>query len=99
MRFNYTHYDLGFLEADTVVEVTLKGSDANVQLLDDECYDNFKAGKQYICIGGLVTKSPVRMKVPFSKRWHVTVDMRGLTGTVQSSVRVLANTLPEYNPQ
>src|SRR5690606_10243895 len=44
---------------------------------------------RYSYLGGLVQRSPHRMQVPRSGHWHVTVDMRGLRGTVRSGVRVL----------
>lgn len=91
---NFTHYDLGNLSSGQIVEVTLSGSAANVRLMDSSNFSSFKAGRQHRYIGGLVKQSPYRMQVPSSGRWHVTVDMNGLRGTVRSSARVLPGALP-----
>lgn len=91
---NFTHYDMGQLSSGQVVEVTLSGSAANVRLMDSSNFSSFKAGRQHRYIGGLVKRSPYRMQVPSSGRWHVTVDMIGLRGTVRSSARVLPGALP-----
>lgn len=91
---NFTHYDMGQLSAGQVVEVTLTGSAANVRLMDSPNFSSFKAGRQHRYHGGLVKQSPYRIPVPSSGRWHVTVDMNGLRGTVRSGVRVLPGALP-----
>lgn len=91
---NFTHYDLGQLSAGQIVEITLSGSAANVRLMDSSNFSAFKAGRQHRYHGGLVKQSPHRISVPSSGRWHVTVDMNGLRGTVRSSARVLPGVLP-----
>ena len=85
----FTHYRLGHVAGGAVVEVTLRGSAANVRLLDQSNFNNFKAGRQHRYHGGLVRKSPFRIRVPRSGTWHVTVDMQGLRGTVRSGIRVI----------
>lgn len=92
MQFNY--YDLGHLDRGQIVEVTLQGSAANVRLMDSSNYQSFKNGRQHRYHGGLARQSPVRLAVPSSGRWYVTVDMQGLRGTVRSGVRVLPGALP-----
>lgn len=86
---NFTHYDLHYLEAGSVVVVTLQGSAANVRLMDSSSFNDYRQGRRHRYFGGLATQSPVRIPVPNSGNWHVTVDMQGLRGTVRSSVRVL----------
>ena len=85
----FTHYKLGHVPADTVVEVTLQGSAANVRLMDQSNFNHYKAGRQHRYHGGLAKSSPIRLQVPRSGTWHVTVDMQGLRGTVRSSIRVI----------
>lgn len=87
MDFNY--YDLGYLNSGDVVEVSLQGSAANVRLMDSSNYSSFKSGRQHRYIGGLAQQSPVRLQVPNSGKWYVTVDMQGLRGSVRSGVRVI----------
>ena len=56
---NFTHYDLGNLEKGRIVEITLQGSAANVQLLDSTNFSSYKNGKNYRYIGGLAKRSPI----------------------------------------
>ena len=91
---NFTHYDLGNLEKGRIVEITLQGSAANVQLLDNANFSSYKNGKNYRYIGGLAKRSPVRLQTTHSGHWHVAIDLRGLRGNVRSSVRVLPQALP-----
>lgn len=86
---NFTHYKLDHVTAGSVVEVTLNGSAANVRLMDQSNFNSYKAGRKHHYYGGLATKSPIRLKVPRSGAWHVTVDMQGLRGTVRSGMRVI----------
>lgn len=98
----FTHYQLGFQDRGNIVEVTLSGSAANVRLLDNSNFQNYKSGRKHTYYGGLITKSPVRLAIPSSGTWHVTVDMEGLRGQTRSSIRVIPQAalspLPEYSP-
>ena len=87
MRFN--HYNLGHVNQGSIVEVTLSGSAANVRLMDGSNFSNYRNGRRHTYHGGLAKRSPVRLAVPRSGNWHVTVDMQGLLGTVRSGVRVI----------
>jgi hypothetical protein len=92
MRF--MHHDLGNLKGGEVVEITLSGSAANVKLLDTSNFTSYKNGRRHRYIGGHATKSPVRLGIPHSGHWHVTVDLGGYRGQVRSGVRVLPGALP-----
>lgn len=87
MRFN--HSDLGYQKKGTTLEVTLRGSAANVRLLDSSNFRKYKAGRQHRYYGGLAKRSPARLVVPRSGHWHVVVDMQGLRGTTRSSIRII----------
>jgi len=91
---NFTHYDLGQLTRGTTVQVTLKGNAANVRLMDSGNFQNYKSGRRHQYHGGLAKSSPVSLVVPRTGRWHVTIDMQGLRGSVRSSVRTLPGPLP-----
>lgn len=91
----YNHYDLGQCKRGEIIEVTLKGSGANVRLMNSSNFSSYKAGRSHKYIGGLVKRSPYRVQIPNSGRWHLTVDMAGLRGTVRSSIRRLPGALPE----
>lgn len=90
----YTVNDLGNLQKGEIVQVVLKGNSANVRLMNPSNFQNYKNGRKHSYYGGLATKSPVNLPIPSSGRWYVTIDMQGLRGTVQSSVRVLPSPLP-----
>ena len=90
----FTKYDLGHLDKGRIVEITLIGSAANVQLMDSTNLSNYTNGRKYRYIGGLATQSPVRLATTQSAHWYVAIDLRGLKGTVRSSVRVLPTALP-----
>jgi len=75
--------------------VILSGNAANVRLLDSSGLNNFKSGRSHRYHGGLAKQSPVRLHVPHSGNWYVTVDMAGLRGTVRSSVRIRPGQLRE----
>ena len=95
----FTHYDLGNLERGRIVEIHLQGNAANIQLLDSSNFSNYKAGRQYRYIGGLATRSPIRLQTTHSSHWNIAVDMRGLEGTVRTSINVLPPQLPIINQQ
>ena len=90
----FIHNDLGNRKSGEIVEVTLSGSAANVRLMDSSNFSSYKNGRKHRYYGGLAKRSPVRLQIPHSGRWHVTVDMQGLRGNVRSSVRMLPNPLP-----
>ena len=84
----FQHYDLGNLKRGSTVVVTLSGNRANVRLLDSSNFNAYRQGRQHRYIGGLASRSPVRLSVPHPGRWHVAVDLTGLGGTVRSGVQV-----------
>lgn len=99
MKFD--HYNFGYQKRGTIVEVTLSGNAANVQLLDNLNFQNYKSGRQYRYSGGLVDRSPIQLMVPRDGHWHVTVDLQGLRGRVKHSARILPEALPpiqQYSP-
>lgn len=91
----FTHYDLGNKDRGEIVEIILSGSAANVRLMDSSNFQSYRNGRQHRYFGGLAKQSPVRLQIPSSGHWHVTVDMQGLRGTVRSSIRMLPSALPE----
>jgi hypothetical protein len=85
----FLHTDLGFRQADDVVEITLSGSAANIRLLDGANFQRYRNGQDHRYHGGLARQSPVRLTIPSGGQWHLVVDMQGLQGTTRSSVRVI----------
>lgn len=94
MQFNFTKYDLGYRKSGEIVQVNLSGSAANVRLMDGSNFQNYRSGRDHRYYGGLATKSPVRLQIPNSGTWYVTVDMNGLRGTVRSSIDIMPSALP-----
>ncbi len=94
----YTVYDLGNKKSGEIVEITLQGNAANVRLMDSSNYQSYKNGRNHRYTGGLVKRSPIRLQIPNSGHWYVTVDMQGLRGTVRSSIRTIPSALPEMRP-
>lgn len=86
---NFTYYDIGNLRGGEIVEVTLSGTEANVCLMDSSNFSSYKARGQYRYYGGHTKRSPVRISVPNSGHWYVTIDLGGYAGQVRSGVQVL----------
>lgn len=86
MRF--THHDLRVLKAGQVVLVSLSGNAANVKLMDSYNFNNYKNGKRHNYYGGHMTSSQTKLEVPSSGHWHLTVDLGGHQGSVNSNVQV-----------
>jgi hypothetical protein len=84
----FIHNDLGQRKKGDVVDVTLS-SGANVRLLDSHNLIAYRNGRPHRAIGGLATRSPIRLAIPSSGHWHVAVDMQGLRGSTRASVRVI----------
>lgn len=83
-------HDLKQRSRGDVIEVTLKGSSANVRLMDSMNLSRYKRGANYKCGGGFVTKSPIYLTVPSSGHWYVVVDLLGLQkGQTRSATRIL----------
>ena len=85
---NYMKFDLGTLGSDRIVEITLQGSAANVRLLDHPNFFNYTRGKGYNCTGGLTKLSPITFAIPCHGHWYVVIDMEGLKGKPEASVKV-----------
>jgi len=90
----YQSYDLGHRQGGEIVQVTLKGSSANVKLMDSSNFSNYKSGRRHTYYGGHVTRSPYQVPIPNSGRWYVTIDLGGYGGSVSSAVNVLPGRLP-----
>jgi len=90
----FVQHDLGYRSSGEIVEVTLSGNAANVRLMDSSNFSSYKNGGQHRYYGGLAKGSPVRLQIPHSGNWYVTVDLQGLGGSVRSSARILPGPLP-----
>jgi hypothetical protein len=84
---NYLHYSIN-AGNDSIVQVTLDAW-ANVYLLDDSNYNNYRRGLRYQYYGGYVDVSPFNIRPPHYTHWNVVIDRGGYTGTVRASVRII----------
>lgn len=75
------------------MEVTLT-SGANVRLMDSSNFSNYRNGRKHKYYGGLAKRSPIRLQVPNTGHWYVAVDMQGLRGSTNATVRVIPGALP-----
>ena len=81
--------DLGQLSRGTVVELHVKGSEANVWLMDSSTYSQYKRGKSVRAIGGHTKRSPVRLATNRSGHWYAAADLGGYPGRIGLNARVL----------
>lgn len=84
----FTHYNLGFLDKDQIVEIGLKGNATNVFLMQSTQFAHYKKTGERHGVGGLFQHTPVRLRVPHSGYWLLTLDFGGFTGKVDSHVDV-----------
>ncbi len=91
---NYIQFDLGNCQRGEAVEVTLTNG-ANVRLMTSSDFSNYKNNRNHKYIGGLATRSPFKLQIPNSGHWYVTVDMQGLKGSTNASIRKVPGALPE----
>ena len=91
---NFLQFDLGSRQRGEIIEVSLT-SGANVRLMTSSEFSNYKNNRRHRFIGGLATRSPIRLQIPNSGHWYVAVDMQGLRGNTRAAVRTLPGPLPE----
>lgn len=85
---DHLHTDIGYQKAGATVVVNL-GSQANVRVMDQGQYRNYKAGRRHQFYGGGYKKSPARITLPRSGHFVVAVDLGGRAGRVSASVNVV----------
>ena len=83
---NYLHADFHG-GPKSVVIVTLDRQ-ANVMLLDDLALSSYRSGGRFTYHGGWATKSPVQLRPPSNRHWHVVVDLAGRGGQLRAGIRV-----------
>lgn len=86
MGFHYN--DLGHLSGGETVVVTISGNAVNVRLMDSSNFQSYRAGRSHRYFGGLAERSPVRLVVPHSGHWYVTIDFQGLRGSARFGISV-----------
>lgn len=86
----YIYSGLGFLNGGDIVQVDLD-TQANVLLLDNSNYYKYQSGRDFSYYGGLATRTPVNLQVPYSGRWNLVIDLAnvGGAGSVRYSIKVI----------
>jgi hypothetical protein len=74
-----------------IIKVTLSGA-ANVRLMDPTNYRRYTRCDAHDYYGEYVTKSPCYIKVPYTGRWCVTVDLGGYEGRVTAEIEYIQET-------
>lgn len=73
----YLYYDLGDQPQDSCVMAHLRGSAANVILLDTENFNRYRFGRPFQYVGGLYGRTPARLYIPHDGHWYLVVDCGG----------------------
>ncbi len=93
----FQRYDLGHQERGATAVITLS-TGANVRLMSNSEFANYRQGRRHRYYGGLATRSPLRLTIPSTGHWVVTVDLQGLRATsVRSSIHVEPPPLPRVS--
>jgi hypothetical protein len=77
-------------DAGDVIVVELDHA-ANVRLLDGPNFSRYRRGQSHRCVGGYAQRSPVRLPVPHSGHWYVTIDLGGYAGHVRASASLVSS--------
>lgn len=80
----FQRYNLGHLDQGATVVITLS-TGANVRLMTTTEFQKFRNRQAHRYQGGLARRSPVRLPIPHSGQWVVTIDLAGLAATSVTS--------------
>lgn len=87
----YLYYDLGEQLEDTEVVAHLRGSTANVILVDPVNFDRYRLGLPFLYTGGFCGRTPARLQIPREGHWYLVIDCGGYRhGVCVDSVEVTA---------
>jgi hypothetical protein len=84
---NYLRYKVAIQSGDTV-QAFLRGSPANVLVMDDLNLQKYLSGTEFKYYGGYYTRSPVRIRPP-AGTWNVVINLGASAGSVTAVVNVL----------
>lgn len=85
MKYLYYEFNAG---NNNVIQVTLNGW-ANVLLLDDLNFQNYKSGRRYSYYGGKAEVSPFNIRPPRYSHWNLIIDRGGYPGEVAASINIV----------
>jgi hypothetical protein len=87
MRYRY--YDLGQQREYSRVVARLRGSAANVILLDPLNFYRYRSGRPFLYTGGHYRRSPVGLQIPQDGHWYLVIDHGGYKGRIRAEIEVL----------
>jgi hypothetical protein len=91
----YLYYDLGEQQQDTCVVTHLRGSAANVILLDPLNFHWYRHGRPFLYTGGLYTHTPARVQIPADGQWYLVIDCGGVKHPRVANIEIVA---PDESP-
>jgi hypothetical protein len=91
----YRCYDIGHRTKGTSVVVRLRGSTANVILVDPQNLTRYRCGQPFLYEGGHYWRSPAQIPVPRDGHWFVVIDHGGYKGRVRAEIEVIPDDLNE----
>ncbi len=91
VKFSYHH--LGCQPKGTRVSVRLRGTAANVMLLDARHFARYRNGDGFMSTGRFVRHSPVELTIPRDADWYLVLDLGGYAGRVR--IEELTVTAPD----
>ena len=83
----YTTWDLGFCPGGTCFEISLRGTEANVTLMDSDNLAAFDAEEEFEYYGGHFDHSPIILEIPYDDYWHLVLDLDGDEGRTYLTFR------------
>jgi hypothetical protein len=93
----YLYYDLGEQQAEHHVVAHLRGSAANVILLDPLNFDRYRTAQPFLYSGGgFCIRTPASLRIPGDGHWYLVIDCGGYTHHVQ--VKKIEILRPDESP-
>jgi len=77
-----------YLEAGDVVIVN-SDHQCNVCVMDDSNFSSYRSGRSFRHYGGFFQRFPVRIEVPSSGYWNVTLDLGGRSANIRYNISFL----------
>jgi hypothetical protein len=84
----YWYYDLDQQPDDRLAVLRMRGSGANVILLDPLNFDRYRHGQSFFYLGGYRRGTPVRVEIPKDEYWYLVIDDGGGGGRVHPELDV-----------
>jgi len=85
---NCLHSEVTLDSPKDAIIIEVKGTEANVLVLDGSNFSAYRRGQRFRYLGGHYRSSPVVITPPHPGQWHVVIDLGGQRGHVQASVTV-----------